>query len=175
MATSRESTDRDAHPSFVRRAFGAKSWVMAGASAAINQARGSPQEWGGGAAGLGKRFASSFGKHMIQTSIHYPISRLRHEEFGYHPSGKTRFGPRLEYALLATVITHKTITGKRTIAAGEISGAVGSGLLSRLWQPASTGSLAAGFGSAGITLGADAGLNVVREFWPEIRHRHRAR
>jgi hypothetical protein len=30
-----------------------------------------------------------------------------------------------------------------------------------------------GFGSAGISLGVDAGLNVVREFWPEIRHPHR--
>jgi hypothetical protein len=59
------------------------------------------------------------------------------------------------------------------VNAGEISGAVGSGLISRLWQPASTRTLAAGFTSAGITLGVDAGQNVVREFWPEIRHPRR--
>jgi hypothetical protein len=160
-------------PHYIRRAFGPKSWVQTGAGAAIGQANNTPHEWGQGAVGFGRRFASAFGKHIIHNTIQYPIARLRHEEFGYHPSGKTGFGPRLKYALAGTVITHKTTTGKRTLAVGEISGAVGSGLISRLWQPASTGSLAAGFASAGITLGVDAGLNVVKEFWPEIRHPHR--
>jgi hypothetical protein len=73
---------------------------------------------------------------------------------------------------VGVVITHKTTTGKPTIAKGELSGAVGSGLISRLWQPASTRTVAAGFSSAGITLGVDAAGNVVREFWPEIRHPH---
>jgi hypothetical protein len=100
---------------------------------------------------------------------------MRHEVLGYQRSTDTRFRPRLEHALLATVYTHKTTTGKKTVNTHEIAGAIGSGLISRLWQPASVRSLSMGFASAGITLGADAGTNVLREFWPDIRHPHRHR
>ena len=79
----------------------------------------------------------------------------------------------MKYALVGTVMTHKTTTGDRTVAAGQITGAIGSGLVSRLWQPASVSSVASGFASGGITLGVDAGLNVVKEFWPNIRHPRR--
>jgi hypothetical protein len=145
---------------------------MAGMGAAVNQANDTPHEWGQGAAGFGRRFASAFGKHIVHKTIQYPISKLLHEELSYHPSGKTGFGPRLKSALLGSVIRHKTTTGKSTLAVGEITGAIGSGLISRLWQPASTASMATGFASGGITLGVDTGMNVVKEFWPEIRHPH---
>lgn len=156
-----------------KRTLGPKGILKAGAGAAISQANNTPSEWGQAAVGFGKRFGSAMGKHILRSAIHYPVARVLHEEFGYRPSGETRFGPRLKYALMGTVITHKTTTGRRTVAVGEISGAFGSGLMSRLWQPASTRTLGAGFASGGVTLGADAGFNVAREFWPEIRHPHR--
>jgi hypothetical protein len=158
---------------YLKRTFSPNSVVMSAAGAGLAQATDTPHEWGQGAVGFGRRFANSYGKHIIQRTIQYPIARLLHEEISYRRSEKTGFGPRLKYALTSVVITHKTTTDARTVAVGEIAGSVGSGLISRLWQPASTRSIAMGFGSAGISLGADAGLNVVREFWPEIRHPHR--
>ena len=155
---------------FIAGTFSPKSIVRGAAGAGIGQATNTPSEWGQGAAGFGRRMANAFGKHIINHTIHYAVARMRHEEFGFRPSGKQGFKPRLEYALLSVVITHKTTTGKSTIAAGELAGAFGSGLISRAWQPASTHTLAAGFASGGITLGVDAGMHVVREFWPEIRH-----
>src|SRR5258707_786129 len=83
--------------------------------------------------------------------------------------------PRLKYALLRTIIVPKTTTGEKTFSAGEVSGAVGGGFISRVWQPARLHTFASGAGSAGIALGVDAGFNVAREFWPEIRHPKRAR
>jgi len=157
---------------YVKRTIGPKSWAMAGVGAVVNQANDTPHEWGQGAVGFGRRFASALGKHVVHKAIQLPIARLRHEEFSYQRSDKTGFGSRLKYALVSTVITHKTTTGKRTMAVGEVSGALGSGLISRLWQPASVHTLASGFTSGGITLGVDAGMNVVKEFWPEIRHPH---
>jgi hypothetical protein len=145
---------------------------MAGVGSGVNQLNNTPREWGQGAAGFGRRFASAFGKHIVHKAIQYPVSKLLHEEFGYHRSEKQGFGPRLKDALLATVITRKTTSEKRTVAVGEISGAMGSGLISRLWQPASVRTIGHGFSSGGITLAVDAGLNVVREFWPNIRHPH---
>ncbi len=159
---------------YAKHELGPKAVVMAGAGAGINQATNTPREWGQGAAGFGRRFGSAFAKHVVQKGIQYPVARMLHEEISYRPSGKHGFGPRMKYALMGVVVTHKTNGNHgRTVNAGEISGAVGSGLISRLWQPASVRTVGAGFGSAGVSLGVDAGLNVVREFWPEIRHPHR--
>lgn len=169
-----EEPDRGATTDkYLKSTFGPESIVRDAAGAAIEQKLDTPHEWGQGAVGFGRRFASAFGKHIVDKSIHFGVAKIRHEEFGYRPSGKHGVGPRLKYALASVIITHKTTTGKATVAAGELSGAFGSGLISRAWQPASTGSLATGFASGGISLGIDAGTHVLREFWPEIRHPHR--
>jgi hypothetical protein len=143
--------------------------------AAIQQAENSPHEWGQGWAGFGKRFAPGFGENAVKSAIKLTVGTVRHEDLIYRPSGKAGFKHRLEYALLSTVITRKTTTGKKTFASGEVSGAVGAGFISRLWQPVPLRTVSSGIGSAGVMLGVDAGFNVVREFWPEIRHPKRAR
>jgi hypothetical protein len=158
---------------YVKHTFGKTALARASAGAAVQQLRNSPREWGSGAAGFGKRVGSALGGHIIKGTIEFAVAGVRHEELGYRPSGQRRFKSRLKYALLSTVVTHKTTTGRRTVAAGRISGALGSGLASRLWQPARLRTVSSGVASGGIMLGADAGTNVVREFWPEIRHPHR--
>jgi hypothetical protein len=140
--------------------------------ASVTQATNTPGEWGRGAGGFAKRFGSSFGKHIVKRGIQYPMAKLFHEELGYRRSDKTGFRPRLMYALSGTIITHKTTTGQATVNKSELVSAFGSGLISRLWQPASTRTIGMGFASGGITLGTDAAANVLREFWPEIRHPH---
>ncbi len=159
----------------MKHAAGPGALARAAAGAGITQATDTPHEWGQGVAGFGKRLGSAFGKHLVHKSIEYPVARLLHEELGYRRSNQHGFRRRLRYALLATVITRKTTTGRKTVAGGEIAGAFGSGLISRLWQPASVRGVSYGFLSGGITLGVDAGTNVLREFWPDIRHRHRHR
>jgi hypothetical protein len=150
--------------------FGPRALVRTAAGAALQQARNSPHEWGRTLSGFGKRAASGFGKHAINTSVEYAVAAARHEDLRYYPPREGGFGPRLRHALVSTVVTRKTTNGERTVAAGRISGSVASGFISRLWQPASLRTAGSGASSAGIALGADAGANVVREFWPEIRH-----
>ncbi len=155
---------------YLKHTFSPAAAGRAGMGAAVTQATNTPSEWGQGAAGYGKRLGSAFGKHLVKRGIQYPVAKMFHEQLGYQRSRKRGFGPRLEHALTATVITHKTTTGKRTVSKGELAGAFGSGLISRAWQPASTRGVGSGVASGGITLGVDAAGNVVREFWPEIRH-----
>jgi hypothetical protein len=169
-----EESDRGATGAALSKEFfGVGVVPRAAMGAAINQGMNTPSEWGQGMAGFGRRLASSLGKHFVNKAIHFAVARMRHEEFGFHRSDKEGFGPRLKYALVSVLITHKTTTGKPTIAAGELSGAFGSGLISRLWQPASTRTLAGGFSSGGISLGVSAASHVIGEFWPEIRHPRR--
>lgn len=157
----------------VKHAFGPAPIARTVGGALIGQWNDTPSEWGQGMSGFGKRVASGFGKHLVKVGIQYPVAQFRHEALGYRRSGLEGFRPRLQYALVSVVITRKTTTGKKTLATGEIAGNMGSGLISRLWQPASVASIGSGFTSAGITFGADAAGNVVQEFWPEIRHPRR--
>lgn len=156
---------------YIKHALSPFAALRAAAGAAVTQATNTPYEWGQGAEGFGRRLASAFGKHLVKKAIQYPVARLTHEALGYQPSDQTEFKLRLRHALLATVYTTKTTTGRKTLSTSEISGAFGSGLISRLWQPASVRTVGYGFLSGGITLGVDAGSNVLREFWPDIRRK----
>jgi hypothetical protein len=161
---------RDEDKSYGEATFGKRAWPKAAASAALLHLRNSPHEWGGGVGGFGKRFGSIFGKHVVNNSLRYAVGNLRHEQLGYDRLGEGGFKARIRHALLRTVVTKKKTTGARTVAAGNISGAFGSGFVSRLWQPARLHTWSSGVASGGWSLGVTAGSNVAREFWPEIRH-----
>jgi hypothetical protein len=165
-------TQRSEQKSLVKHLFGPKGFFLAAFSTAIQHIRVVPEEWGAGAAGLGKRFASSFGHHLVKGSVQYGVAKAIHEDLKYHPSDETGFRPRLKHALVSTVYTRKT-TGRPAVANARISGEIAGGFISRLWQPASLHTIASGFASTGISFGVDAGMNVIREFWPEIRHPRR--
>ena len=161
---------------YVRDTYGKRAVGRVGAHALIGEARNAPKEWGRGPAGFGKRLASGMATHVVKNSIEFPVAAKRHEDLQYHRSTDRRFGPRLRHALVSTVVTTNTRNGRRTPAAGRISGSMGAGLISRAWQPAAARTVAGGVATGGIMLGADAGANVAREFWPRKPHtRYRRR
>jgi hypothetical protein len=159
---------------YTRDTIGPKAIGGAALHAGIGQAMNHPPEWGQGAAGFGRRFASGFAGHAVKTSIEFPIAAIRHEDLHYHRSTEQGFGPRLGHALVSTVITEKTTTGQKTVASGRIAGSIGSGLISRAWQPAMYRTVAGGFATGGISLGTDAAVHVVQEFWPRSGNTKRA-
>jgi hypothetical protein len=144
---------------------GALAGVAAGAGVA--QVRRKPGKWGGGAAGFGKRAGAGMATHAVATTVEHAVAAPLHEDLHYHRSTKKGFTPRLEHALVSTVVTSNTKTGKHTPAVGRISGHAAAGAVS---QGVLVG--AGGASTAGIGLAADAGANVVREFVPR-RHHHR--
>lgn len=119
---------------------------------------------GGGVAGLGKNIGTGFATHAVKTGVEHAIAGPLHEDLHYHRSTKSGFGPRMQHALVSTVVTSNTKTGKRTPAAGRVAGHAAAGAVS---QVAIAG--ASGASTAGIGLGAEAGANVAREFWPRRR------
>ena len=167
-----------AHPyrkQYVKETFGKGALAGVGVRAGINQARNSPRQWGSGPGGLGKRLASGMATHVVNNTIKFGVAAARHEDLHYCRSQDKRFGPRLRHALVSTVVTRKTTSGRKTVAAGRISGAMGSGLISRAWQPVAMRTVGGGLASGGVTLGASAGANVAREFWPRKQRGKQAR
>lgn len=148
-----------------RATFGKRALAGVGARAGVAQLAHRPSKWGGGATGLGKRAGAGLATHGVKTTVEHAVAAPLHEDLHYHRSNRHGFGPRLGHALSSTVVTRNTRTGKRTPAIGKLSGHAAAGAFSQ-------GALHAGAGAstAGIGLGAEAGANVTREFWPRNRH-----
>ena len=144
---------------------------------AINTARNYPHEWGRGPGGFAKRVGSGFGQSAVKGTIEMGVGSALHEDLHYRRSHLKGKWPRLKYAVKSTFIVPKTHRRGKTVAAGRIAGNMGGGLVSRAWMPASAAGVGAGVASGGVGIGADVGVNVAREFWPQKKkhrnYRHR--
>lgn len=132
---------------YVKKTFGKQAIAPVLGGAALSRRKGS----------FGQHLATSAEGHVVKNTVEYGVAGIRHEDLHYHRSDKKGFGPRLRHALVSTVVTHKTTSGKKTVASGKLSGAAAAGLV------------AGGAATGGISIGADAGANVAREFWPRKR------
>jgi hypothetical protein len=145
---------RPLHPyrtEYKKNTFGKRAIPRVVAGAALNRGKGS----------FGQHLATGFEGHIVKNTVQYGVAGIRHEDLHYHRSAKKGFGPRIRHALVSTVVTRKTTTGRKTAATGKMSGA------------AATGVIAGGAATGGIAIGADAGANVAREFWPKKHKRVR--
>jgi hypothetical protein len=158
-----------------KRVVNGRVMAETAAGAGVGTLRNSPHEWGKGAGGFGKRFASGLGRHVLKTGIQAGVGGLHHEDLHYHRSNLHGTFPRLGYAVKTTFWVPRKNRPGHTVALGRLSGNMGSGLISRSWMPASAAGVGAGVASGGIGLGADVGVNVAKEFWPQHHKRRTAR
>jgi hypothetical protein len=162
------AVSRQRHPyvkHWKKSTYGKGAVARVGVGAGVAQMRHRPRNYGGGAAGFGKRLGAGATTHAVKTTVEHGIAAKLHEDLHYHRSSKKGVGPRLGHALKSTVVTQNTKTGKGTPAAGRVAGHAAAGAVS---QGVLAG--ASGASTAGVGLAADAGANVAREFWPR-RHR----
>ena len=146
------------------------SIVTAAAAAGISQASNTPEEWGGGAEAYGKRVGNVFAQHVISNTLEYGVSAVLHEDNRYFASGETSFVRRAKYAVMSTFLARHD-NGNRFISFSRIGGSAGAAFISREWQPPSKNSAGDGAVSFGLSMGTQAGFNVFREFWPDMKRR----
>jgi hypothetical protein len=145
--------------------FSAESVLRSAMGAGIDQALNTPHEWSQGTKGYLRRFGSSYGEHVIQSTVMYGMSAALHEDNRYFRSGKTGFGPRLKYAIASSFLARHD-DGSRHFSFSRISSYGASAALSREWQPPSTDKWKNALNSFGISVGVETGFNVAREFLP---------
>lgn len=160
----------------VVQGFGARGFVGAAIGAAIGQADNSPHEWGQGAGGYARRYASGFSGNFSRQNFSFLLESAFHEDPRYFPSEEEGTKQRAINAL-KQIIRCKTDAGGDSFAYARVFSAFGAGQLVNVWQPKSTGSVADGVKRGFITLGADAAYNFLQEFLPfarpiSLRHRH---
>jgi hypothetical protein len=140
--------------------------------AGISQWENSPHEWGQGWNSYGERFGSNLAYNGIRQTISYGTSIVFHEDNRYFASHKKGFWARTGYAALSTVVAQHP-DGKRAFSVSAVTGVVGASAISSIWGPPSWKGVGNIAGNAGISFAATAGFNIVREFLPDIFHRHR--
>jgi hypothetical protein len=141
------------------------------AGAGIQQWSDTPYEWKHGIDGYAKRFGNSYGEYIIRQSIAYGLSSALGEDNRYIHSDQTGFGRRTVYALESTFLARRS-DGTRRLSYSRLSAALATAFISREWQPPSTRGPGHALGSFGTTMGSEIGFNVVREFLPDVLHRH---
>jgi hypothetical protein len=155
---------------YAKGLFSPFHFLTAATAAGITQWEDVPRPWGQGAEGFGHRFGNYVAKQTVQRSLRLAAEELLHEDNRYFGSGEHGFGRRAWYALKNSVLARRD-DGSRRISISQIGSTAGAAFISRLWQPSTNNSAGDGATSFGIAMGANAGINVMREFLPDVtRH-----
>jgi hypothetical protein len=103
--------------------------------AGIDQARGSPYQWGGGMDGFSKRFASRYGTFMISNTLH----AVGDAALGYEPRYDfcrcTGFWPRTKHAMVRNFVVYNRSENELRPAIPLYAGSFAAGMISSTWLP----------------------------------------
>ena len=156
-------TPRERFKHYVSSTVGPFRLGWTAAAAGINQWRDHPEEWGQGAKGYGRRYASSLGQNAIRQTVTYGLDMGMGLDTGFQRSKREGFFPRMKDALIQNV-TSRTRSGDRVIGVPRLAGVYTGAIVAReTWYPARY-SYKDGLRSGTTTLLAGFGINLVREF-----------
>jgi hypothetical protein len=162
--TYKRPTEKTKLRNYFFDAFGPYPIVGASVAAGINQADRTPPEWGQGAEGYGKRFASNFGIAIVSTTTRYGLAQAFHEDTLYYRCECKGFFPRLGHATISTFTARRGEDGHRVFSfpsliapyAGTMTAVYG-------WYPGRYG-VQDGFRMGNYTLLGYVGQNLALEF-----------
>ena len=150
---------------YLLRATSPYNIVSAAAAAGIWQAtQNSHEGFGQGPRAYGSRFGASLANHESALLLNnFVLSSLLNMDPRYFRKGTGTTGSRLGYAL-TRVLVGRTDGGRSTLNVPELFGALGSAGLSNVYYPPYDRTATRTLESAGVTIAADAGWNIIREF-----------
>jgi hypothetical protein len=155
-----------------RGMFDPVEFVWVGLLAGIDQASNSNPSYGQGAAGYGKRYATSFGDTLIENFMVGAIfPSMLHQDPRYFRLAKGSFLHRTGYALGRVFVT-RSDSGVKQFNYSEIFGsAVAAGISTYSYHPESDQKLSNVGGVWGTQVCSDAVSFMLKEFWPDIHRK----
>jgi len=144
------------------------TFIVAGFSAGISQAADYDSQFGQGASGYGQRFGAALADNtageFFGTFLFPVIFRQDPRYYRVQQGGTTQ---RMGHALAHIFVTQSD-SGTRTFNYSEWLTVVSTTALSNVYHPGNRRGFGPSAGQMAITLGTDAGFNLLREFWPEV-------
>lgn len=157
---------------FLKSAFSVESLSRVAATTSFTSIGGTSEDWGTGSSAYGRRLGSRYAGHFAGSSVRYAVGAMRGEDPRFYRSGKEGFLARTGFVLSRTFVT-KMDDGSLSIAAGRLAGTVTSNTLQSYMRVNNDDPLRRGLSNAGISLGSDVAIRMVREFWPDIKRTFR--
>ena len=153
---------------FVRQTFTTPGiYIKSTFLSLIDQASGTPYEWGGGFEGYARRAASIYGQASIQNVFSTVGNAVLQYEPRYDRCRCVGLGPRTKHALIRNFMTYNQTEKEMRPQFALYGAALGAGMLSSVWKP--QGKLWTD-GYHGVLIQAGFGMlsNWIGEFAPEI-------
>jgi hypothetical protein len=134
----------------------------------LDQTNGTPRQWGGGFPGFGRRLASRVGNAVLQGTFQAPLAAVLHEDVRYIPTTQRSFHRRALHAILYSFLTYND-KGHPTLNVANLAAFYASTAVTTAWIPGIQNPARYAFANASEQIALSFPLNVVQEFWPEIR------
>jgi hypothetical protein len=135
----------------------------------LDQANGVPRHWGGGFPGFGRRLASRAGNAVLQGTFQAPLAALLHEDVRYIPTSQRTIRRRALHAVLYSFLTYNN-NGHPTLNIANLAAFYASTAATTVWLPGIRNAARYTLSNGSEQAALNFPLNVVQEFWPEIRH-----
>ncbi len=122
-----------------------------------------PDEWGGGASGYGKRWASAYAASAIGNTTKYAVAHFMHQDPSFARCRCTGVKARILHAVKAPFLA-RTRAGREVFSAATVAGYAAQHMVPAVtWYPRGrVWSEGIGLTAAGIA--SKMGVNIVREF-----------
>lgn len=150
------------------RTFSFRAILGASYAAGVAQWRHTPQEWGTGISGYGRRDAASYGAGVIRHTTEFGIGALLHEDPRFEPSTRSGFAPRTEDALDHAIFVRNDYGGHQP-AWSRFTAAIVTGFAVNSWEPRRLHSTHHAIALSLANLASYATSNFVQEFTPDVK------
>jgi hypothetical protein len=127
-----------------------------------------PREWGQGAAGYGRRVASTLAYAGIRNTLGFGLDTALHQDPRYYRSGEGGMWGRTKYAIRGTFLA-RTDSGGETLATWRFGSAYVAAFLSDEWYPDRLNTVKEGLEQGSMQIGFDLAANLGSEFWPDVK------
>ena len=153
---------------FTERISSPTTFLSAAFDAGYSHVTGGWRAYGQGADGYGKRYGATLADAEARSFFQsFLMPSLLHQDPRYFPSRKTRFLPRLAYAVTRVLIT-KSDSGKDAFNSSLLTGTVLSKTLTNVYYPRPERGVEPTASRIGGALLGDIQTNLLLEFGPDI-------
>jgi hypothetical protein len=129
-----------------------------------------PREWGLGAAGYGRRVASTLAYSGIRNTLGFGLDTALHQDPRYYRSLDSGLWRRTKHAIRGTILT-RTDSGGETLATWRFGSAYGAAFLSNEWYPDRLNTMKVGLEQGSTQIAFDLVANLRSEFWPDVKNK----
>ncbi len=161
-------TDRHRVRDFLQDTLGSGALAKSAFAAGADHFANDPPEWRQGTKAYSRRLASRFGRLAIQNSVELGLGVVLHKDMKYRRCDCEGFLRRTSHALVSS-FTVGTRNGGRILLPAKIASQYAGAIISTAWYPDRYTAGGDGVRAGTLSVASTIGLNVLREFWPDIR------